>query len=72
MSDFEIVENSSASCTDENGHWHNLIIISHNPPRCEKLDSPAPGVHAGSPMFTDFIKKVYLQELQQDPLYGLP
>lgn len=57
MSDFEIVENSSASCADENGHWHNLIIISHNPPRCEKLDSPAPGVHAGSPMFTDFIKK---------------
>ena len=57
LKDFEIVENSSESCADEHGHWSNLILISHNPPKAEKCDSPAPNVHAGSQMLTDFILK---------------
>ena len=57
MSDFEIVENSTEACGDENGKWSNLILISHNPPKTEKIDSPAPGVHAGSQLLTDFILK---------------
>lgn len=57
LSDFQIVENSTESCADENGKWSNLILISHNPPKTEKCDSPAPGVHAGSQLFTDFIKE---------------
>ncbi|MCR5613449.1 metallophosphoesterase family protein [Treponema sp.] len=57
LTDFEIVENSSDSCADKDGRWSNLIIISHNPPLTEKCDSPAPGVHAGSKMLSEFIKK---------------
>lgn len=56
MRDFQIVENSTESCADENGHWSNLILISHNPPKAEKCDSPCEGVHAGSQLFTEFIK----------------
>lgn len=57
MSDFEIVENSTENCADKDGRWSNLILISHNPPKGEKIDSPCDGVHAGSQMFTDFITK---------------
>ncbi|MBO4532685.1 MAG: metallophosphoesterase family protein [Treponema sp.] len=54
LSDFDIVVNS----VDENGDkslWNNLILISHNPPICEKLDSFDGEHHAGSQKFTDFI-----------------
>lgn len=57
ISDFQIVENASETCADENGKWTNLILISHNPPKSEKCDSPCAGVHAGSPLLTDYIKK---------------
>ena len=57
LTDFQIVENSTESCADENGKWSNLILISHNPPKTEKCDSPCEGVHAGSQMLTDFIKE---------------
>lgn len=57
LSDFQIVENSTEACGDENGKWSNLILISHNPPKTEKCDSPCEGVHAGSQMLTDFIKE---------------
>lgn len=57
LNDFQIVENSAESCVDKDGHWSNLILISHNPPKTQKCDSPAEGVHAGSQMLTDFILK---------------
>lgn len=52
--DFDVIENSGL---EEEGQWSNLILISHNPPKGDKCDQPAPGVHAGSQAFTDFIKK---------------
>lgn len=56
LSDFQILESALKTCADENGHWQNLILISHNPPKAKKCDSPALGIHVGSQMFTDFIK----------------
>ena len=56
MADFQIL----SSCEEENGSdgkWHNLIVISHNPPKGEKVDSFAPGMHAGSELFTKFIEE---------------
>ena len=56
LSDFDIVKNS----VDQNGDkslWKNLILISHNPPICGKLDSFDGVHHAGSQKFTDFIKE---------------
>ncbi|MCQ2611148.1 MAG: metallophosphoesterase family protein [Treponema sp.] len=57
QSDFQIVENSADSCADQNGCWNDLILVSHNPPKGTKCDKVAPGVHAGSQSFTDYIKK---------------
>ena len=54
LSDFDIVNNS----IDQNGDkslWKNLILISHNPPICDKLDSFDGVHHAGSQKFTDYI-----------------
>lgn len=62
-SDFKILE----AVDDENksdGKWNNLIVISHNPPKGEKVDSFAPGMHAGSELFTAFIQK-------KEPLFVL-
>ena len=56
LSDFDIVKNS----IDQNGDkslWKNLILISHNPPICGKLDSFDGVHHAGSQQFTDFIQE---------------
>ena len=52
--DFAVIENSGL---EREGQWGNLILISHNPPKAEFVDSPAAGVHAGSQTFADFIKK---------------
>lgn len=57
LSDFEIVENSTQSCADQNGKWSNLVLISHNPPFTQKCDCPCEGVHAGSQKLTQFIKE---------------
>ena len=54
------VENENGS----DGKWNNLIVISHNPPKLEKVDSFAPGMHAGSELFADFIQK-------KEPLFVL-
>ena len=55
ITDFEIVKNSAQSCIDKDGRWNNLILISHNPPKGKKCDSPAQEVHAGSQLLTDLI-----------------
>lgn len=52
--DFDVIENSGL---DQEGQWSNLILISHNPPKGVLCDQPAPGVHVGSQIFTDFIAK---------------
>lgn len=52
--DFDVIENSGLQ---EEGQWSNLILVSHNPPKCQSCDQPAPGVHAGSQIFSDFIAK---------------
>ena len=55
LSDFDIVKNS----VDQNGDkslWKNLILISHNPPVGDKIDSFDGEHHAGRQKFTDFIK----------------
>ena len=54
QSDFDVIKNSGL---EGEGQWSNLIVISHNPPKAQTVDSPAAGVHAGSQIFTDFIAK---------------
>ena len=56
MSDFDIVLNSIKE-TGDSSLWKSLILISHNPPVCDKLDSFDGEHHAGSQKFTDFIKE---------------
>jgi len=56
LSDFEIVLNSIAD-TGDKSLWNSLIMISHNPPKGEKVDAVNAEIHAGSQMFTDFIKE---------------
>ena len=54
LSDFDVVVNSVDQSGD-NSLWNNMILISHNPPVCQKLDSFDGEHHAGSQKFTDFI-----------------
>ncbi len=56
LADFDIVKNSVEQSGDAS-LWKNLILISHNPPVGEKLDSFDGEHHAGSQKFTDFIKE---------------
>ena len=55
LSDFDIVKNSVEQ-TGDSSLWQSLILISHNPPVGEKIDSFDGVHHAGSQKFTDFIK----------------
>lgn len=57
LSDFDVVENSSLQCADENGHWQNLLLIMHNPPKDTKCDLIPAGVHVGSSQLRDYIEK---------------
>ena len=54
QTDFDVIKNSGLQ---EEGQWSNLIVVSHNPPKAQTVDSPAAGVHAGSQIFTDFIEQ---------------
>ena len=54
QTDFDVIKNSGLQ---EEGQWSNLIVVSHNPPKAQTVDSPAPNVHAGSQIFTDFIEQ---------------
>ena len=56
MSDFDIVLNSVEQ-TGDKSLWKSLILVSHNPPICGKLDSFDGVHHAGSQKFTDFIQE---------------
>ena len=56
LSDFNIVENSVRDSGDAS-LWKRLIIVSHNPPKDTKCDAVNESLHAGSQMFTDFIKE---------------
>ena len=56
LSDFDIVKNSVEQ-TGDASLWQSLILISHNPPVGEKLDSFDGEHHVGSQKFTDFIKE---------------
>ena len=56
LSDFDIVKNSVEQSGDAS-LWNSLILVSHNPPVAEKLDSFDGEHHAGSQKFTDFIKE---------------
>ena len=54
LSDFDIVVNSVEQSGDAS-LWRSLILISHNPPVGDKVDSFDGEHHAGSQKFTDFI-----------------
>ena len=56
LSDFNIVLNSVKE-TGDASLWKNLILISHNPPKDTKCDAVNESLHAGSQLFTDFIKE---------------
>ncbi len=62
QSDFSILD--SVEAENSGVSWRNLIVVSHNPPKAEKVDSFAPGMHAGSGIFTDFIR-------EKNPLFVL-
>ncbi len=55
VSDFDIVLNSAAEGADSEGHWSNLVLIMHNPPKDTKCDMIEGGIHVGSQMLRDFI-----------------
>ena len=55
LSDFDIVKNSVEQSGDAS-LWQSLILISHNPPVGDKIDSFDGEHHAGSQKFSDFIK----------------
>lgn len=57
VSDFNVVDSSSQDCADENGHWSNLILIMHNPPKNTKCDMIPGDIHVGSEGLRDFIEK---------------
>ena len=57
LSDYDVVENSSAECADESGHWSNLILIMHNPPKDTECDKIPGGVHVGSEKLRAYIEK---------------
>lgn len=56
LADFDIVINSVEQ-TGDKSLWNSLILVSHNPPVADKLDSFDGEHHAGSQKFTDFIKE---------------
>lgn len=56
LSDYDIVKDSVEQSGDES-LWKSLILISHNPPKDTKCDAVNADLHAGSQLFTDFIKE---------------
>ena len=56
LSDFDIVKNSIEQSGDSS-LWQSLILISHNPPLAQKIDSFDGVNHAGSAKFAEFIKE---------------
>ena len=56
LSDFDIVKNTVEETGDES-LWKNMILICHNPPKGQTVDAVNENLHAGSQLFTDFIKE---------------
>ncbi len=56
LSDFDIVKNTVEQTGDE-ALWKNMILICHNPPKGQTVDAVNENLHAGSQLFTDFIKE---------------
>ncbi len=56
LSDFDIMKTSIEQIGDKS-LWNSLILISHNPPKAQKVDAVNENLHAGSQMFTDYIKE---------------
>lgn len=57
LSDYAILKDSAAQCADENGHWNNLVLIMHNPPKDTACDLIPAGVHVGSSALRAFIEE---------------
>ena len=57
LSDYAVVDNSSAECGDENGKWSNLVLIMHNPPKETECDKLPNGIHVGSEKLREYIQK---------------
>lgn len=55
--DFAILDSSAGEMADENGHWNNLVVIMHNPPKDTNCDLIPAGVHVGSPSLKKFIEE---------------
>jgi len=56
LSDFDIIKNSVEQ-TGDVSLWKSLVMISHNPPKDTKCDAVNAELHAGSQLFTDYIKE---------------
>ena len=56
LGDFDIIENSINDTGDES-LWNSLVLVCHNPPQGEVVDAVNAELHAGSQMFTDYIKE---------------
>ena len=56
LSDFDIV-NNAISETGDKSLWKNLVLVCHNPPKATVVDAVNADLHAGSALFTDFIKE---------------
>lgn len=48
VADFDILKDSAAQCADSEGHWNNLVLIMHNPPKDTACDMIPGGIHVGS------------------------
>lgn len=57
ISDYNVVDSSSAECADEEGKWSNLILIMHNPPKDTECDKLPNGIHVGSEKLRSYIEK---------------
>ena len=57
IADYNVVENSTAECADEEGKWSNLVLIMHNPPKDTECDKIPNGIHVGSEKLRAYIEK---------------
>lgn len=56
VGDFAVVANAKEGA-DEQGHWPNLLLIMHNPPKDTECDKLPNGVHVGSAGLRAFIER---------------
>lgn len=56
ISDFDIID-SAIKDTGDASLWDSLVLVCHNPPKATVVDAVNAEVHAGSPLFTEYIKE---------------